>query len=374
LRRICSTEIPVYTSSSTASDNYYKACIRVGYWYYQHGDSKLAWKYFSDSLKTIVHPEFKNFIYWKCIDLKDRNDILDNLQTQMELVEGLDDSVLYILGKSYYKGVSEEPTEKKVKRGVEEYGSRGNEDLKTRANVILKQDYSKALFFLEKSAEKGNHGAQYHLGEMYHHGYGVKVDLGRARKLYDKAATGNEEYAYKVGMVYHCDGELQDFSKAIECYEKTESGYITIHLGILYLYGLGVERDLEKAIEYFKKLSYIPFNSFYLGEVYYNGPGDIQDYNKAFRLFQMVREWSPEHCRWNRTIFARYENNPEKSTTKEKYSFTLELGSVLQGEAYYYLGIMYTKGQGTPQNVREAKKYFLKAVEYGNEKAKQYLE
>jgi TPR repeat protein len=53
---------------------------------------------------------------------------------------------------------------------------------------------------------------------MYHYGYGVEVDFNMARELYDKAATGNGEYVYKVAIVYHCDGELQDISKAVECY------------------------------------------------------------------------------------------------------------------------------------------------------------
>jgi TPR repeat protein len=159
LRRICSTGAPKYNFSLTIIYYYNKACIRVGYWYYQHGDSKLAWKYFSDSLKNIFRTEAENFINCKYIDFRDRDDVLDNLQTQMELVEGLDDLVLHYLGKSYYGGIFEEPTEKKVKRYVEERESRGNEDLKTRTNVILKQDYSKALFFLEKSAEKGNRDA-----------------------------------------------------------------------------------------------------------------------------------------------------------------------------------------------------------------------
>jgi TPR repeat protein len=34
---------------------------------------------------------------------------------------------------------------------------------------------------------------------------------------------------------------------------------------------------------------------------------------------------------------------------------------------------MYTRGQGTTKNEQEAEKCFLKAVEYGNEQAKEYI-
>jgi TPR repeat protein len=359
LRSIYSTGVPTQIRSEATINSYNKACTRVGYWYYQHGDSKLAWKYFSDSLKNRTYAEAEDFINCKCIDPKDVNNILDNLQTQMELVEGLDGYVLYILGRNYCEGVPEEPTEKKVKRGTEEHGSRGNEDLKTRANVILKQNCSKALFFFEKAAEKGYYGAQYNLGEMYHYGFGVKVDLGRARELYDKAATGNEKYANIIGMLYHCEGELHDISKAVECYEKSGKCVDPIIPGIRYLFGTGVQKDYKKAIEILTSHPQGIHSLFYLGFAYYNGPDDIRDYRRAFRLFQKVVELDPFDR--HKMIFGRFKNNSKCETLNEEYSFTIEPDSVFQGEAYYYLGIMYTKGQGTTQNKREAKKCFSKS-------------
>jgi oligoendopeptidase F len=93
--------------SPTTRYNYNKACTRVGYWYYQHGDSKLVWKYFSDFFENRGVTGVEEVIKLKYINITDINDILDNLQTQMELVDGLNASVLYYLGKNYYKGVSE---------------------------------------------------------------------------------------------------------------------------------------------------------------------------------------------------------------------------------------------------------------------------
>jgi TPR repeat protein len=168
---------------------------------------------------------------------------------------------------------------------------------------------------------------------MYHHGYGVEVDFRIARELYDEAATVDREYAYKVGMVYHCDGELQDISKAVKCYEKAGSDSAAKELGILFLYGTGVEKVFKKAIECFKKPGHIPVKSFYLGKAYYNGPDGFQDYNKAFQLFQSVKEWYWRQHSQSWSIFARYKNNPESSTTKEKYSFTMEPIGVFQGVA-----------------------------------------
>jgi TPR repeat protein len=285
LRHICSIELPEGSLNGINTDSYHMASIKLGYWHYQHGDSKLAWMYFSGSFIYRLITRSTGIIKFKYINPKDINDILDNLKTQMELVEDLDDRVLYILGKSYYKGVFEEPTEKKVKRGTEEHGSRGNEDLNTRRNVVLKQDYTKALFFLEKSAEKDNYDAQYLLGNMYHHGYGVEVDFRMVQEWYDKAATGNRDHAYKVGMVYHCDRGLQDVSKAIECYEMLRCYPNHIAFGFRYLYGTGVEKDYKKATEILTThYEGIP-QLFYLGFSCYNGPSDIRDYRRAFQLF-----------------------------------------------------------------------------------------
>lgn len=80
-------------------------------------------------------------------------------------------------------------------------------------------DYEKAIYWFERSAAKQNPSAMINLGEMLLSGKGVPVDYERARGLFeDAAAIGRSEIAYK-------------------------------YLSKIYLYGLGVERDRQKALD-----------------------------------------------------------------------------------------------------------------------------
>ncbi|KAI8879832.1 HCP-like protein [Backusella circina FSU 941] len=363
LECICSLGPHDFRRPHIASYNYHCACQRLGYWYYQQLDFRRAWKYFSKSIsKSSIFSE-PSVLESKYISSDHKNEILNTLQMQIELVDSLDGKVLCYLGKGYYWGVFKKPMENKFL---------GSEKVKNKTNTILKQDYPKAFFFLEKAAKKGNTQAQYYVGTMYHHGYGVETDFGKAQEWYDKASTDTQEYALKVGMVYHCDGEFQDFSKALRIYEEAGVNHAGLVIGMLYQYGTGVEKNYKKAKKYFKKKNGGLLQSFYLGVLYYDGPDDIQDYKRAFRFFQKeIEHRLNDDCR---SIFARCKNDSEHVKTGENYSFTLETRSVFQGEAYYYLGIMYKNGQGTAQNELEAKKCFFKAIEYGNKQAKQYIE
>jgi TPR repeat protein len=50
-------------------------------------------------------------------------------------------------------------------------------------------DYSTALKEWQPLAEQGDANAQYNLGKLYYHGWGVPQDYGQARDWYRKAAA-----------------------------------------------------------------------------------------------------------------------------------------------------------------------------------------
>ena len=55
-----------------------------------------------------------------------------------------------------------------------------------------------------KAAKVGDMDGQYHVGEMYHEGEGVKASKRRAGRWFLKAAQqGRKEAQYNVAMMYH---------------------------------------------------------------------------------------------------------------------------------------------------------------------------
>jgi TPR repeat protein len=57
------------------------------------------------------------------------------------------------------------------------------------------QDYSEALIWYEKAAEKGYGSAMCNIGQLYRQGFGVPVDKVKAEEWYRKAIIAGHDHA-----------------------------------------------------------------------------------------------------------------------------------------------------------------------------------
>lgn len=62
----------------------------------------------------------------------------------------------------------------------------------------MKKDFSKALNFIEKSAELGHSGACYDMGKFYLEGRGVKKNVEKAKFYLEKASLSNNKRATEL--------------------------------------------------------------------------------------------------------------------------------------------------------------------------------
>jgi TPR repeat protein len=74
--------------------------------------------------------------------------------------------------------------------------------------LYVKQDFGKALDWLEKAVENGNADALQQIGNMYFNGQGVQKDYAMAAQYFQQAADLNNGYAlrflanmYEVGLL-----------------------------------------------------------------------------------------------------------------------------------------------------------------------------
>ena len=63
-------------------------------------------------------------------------------------------------------------------------------------------DYSNAFELLVPLAQSGNPKAQCNLANLYHFGWGVKVDADKAIELYHRVAQQNISEEYLSGLAY----------------------------------------------------------------------------------------------------------------------------------------------------------------------------
>jgi TPR repeat protein len=117
-------------------------------------------------------------------------------------------------------------------------------------------DYATALLLVRPLADQGNAGAQFKLGNMYHHGEGVPQDYAAALDWYRKAADkGEVEAQLQLGTMYFLgEGVPRDFAAAVSWYRKAaDQGnvYGQYDLGKMYADGQGVPQDFVTAHMWF---------------------------------------------------------------------------------------------------------------------------
>lgn len=109
------------------------------------------------------------------------------------------------------------------------------------------------VFFLEKAARQGDGWSQNNLAEYYLRGIYVPIDIEKAINLYLMAAKNLVCEAYlNLGQLYYEGRHIKRddiesakwFSYAAEC-EDPRGEY---RLGLMYLDGSGVEKDVKTAL------------------------------------------------------------------------------------------------------------------------------
>eukprot|EP00613_Pedinella_sp_CCMP2098_P019042 CAMPEP_0171753184 /NCGR_PEP_ID=MMETSP0991-20121206/43068_1 /TAXON_ID=483369 /ORGANISM="non described non described, Strain CCMP2098" /LENGTH=418 /DNA_ID=CAMNT_0012354725 /DNA_START=365 /DNA_END=1621 /DNA_ORIENTATION=+ len=182
--------------------------------------------------------------------------------------------------------------------------------------IGFQKDYKKALDFALKAAENGDLRGQSALAWMHMYGNGkadVVKDWAVAAKWFGKMA---------------CNGPQDELGTRLGQQPLTSMYILGV---ILQEGGHGLDRDLETAVSWFKKVAETkdyPQVQFWLGECYYLGRGVPKDLSAA-------RSWYV------------------KGATKEDVC------------AQYELGRMMLKGEGGPQRYLEGAALVGKAAERG---------
>lgn len=156
----------------------------------------------------------------------------------------------------------------------------------------VEQNYEHAMRLFSCVLDKGAASqekviAQKFLADGYRIGLGVSKNIERARALY--VPIQKENIAAKHGLAL-CLLEKGDYPEALvalsvcAAQEFSPSQY---WMGVLYYDGIGVKRNIERAVDYFRKSAcqgHAPAWHF-LGVLFYRGGPLKQDREKAYKCF-----------------------------------------------------------------------------------------
>ena len=157
-------------------------------------------------------------------------------------------------------------------------------------------DYQAALKIWQPLAERGHARAQYDLGVMYDHGWGVGQDYGEAMEWYRKSAEQHyPEAQFAVGRYYSPKSFHMDEAEAAKWFRMAaEQGYAEAEgaLGFRYERGEGVKMDCSEAVKWDTKAADQgdPLAEYSLGNLYDHGKCVPQDYSKAEKLYRASAE------------------------------------------------------------------------------------
>ncbi|GFO10238.1 sel-1-like protein 1 [Plakobranchus ocellatus] len=170
------------------------------------------------------------------------------------------------------------------------------ENVGTNNSPMLDDDLLQYYHFL---ADKGDQQAQVVLGTLYYQGgKGVQINHEQAYHYFSTAAESGSGHALGYLGKMHSEGSpfiMQSNQTAFEYFKKSSEKKNHIGqagLGMMYLNGLGVEKDVTKAFRYFSLASDQGSvdGQLQLGIMYFSGNGVRTDYKLAVKYFTMASQ------------------------------------------------------------------------------------
>ena len=117
------------------------------------------------------------------------------------------------------------------------------------------EDIQKGFQLIKKAAKQKHPVALENLGVLYKYGRGCKLNYNKARRAFKKASKlGNHKATYSLGYLYlkGLGNTKQDYKKAVKWFEKSEYPMANHWLGICYLKGYGVPKNITRANDLLK--------------------------------------------------------------------------------------------------------------------------
>lgn len=145
----------------------------------------------------------------------------------------------------------------------------------------------------------------------------------------------------------------------------------------LYLDGLGVDRNVEKAFEMLRLLVKKQAGyetSIRLVDCYYMGYGVDVDMNKAFNYFNELVNDKYKYA-YNYLGLCYLNGYGVEKDTAFAYELFKQANKLNQTSATLYnIGLCYEKGYGVDMDINQALEYYQQSSNLGGEKAKKKLE
>ena len=236
------------------------------------------------------------------------------------------------------------------------------------------RNYIVAENYLLKSIEDNNPRAMNDLGVVYE----KQGEYEEAYKYYLSASElGHNTSFYNIGLFY-LNGTVvkKDVNKAIECFEKSAKlGYSKGYeeLAQMYEYGIGVKPNLPKAINYLKKGVKLEQKSTlticdcsrFLAYHYNQAIGVKCNFKKAVKLWEFGAKKKDLNSIFNLAICYMYGEGVKKDLSKALETLVNLAVKNNYKEAIKTIADIYEEGEFCPIDLKESGRWLMKAAGRG---------
>lgn len=250
----------------------------------------------------------------------------------------------------------------------------------------VKQDYKEALQWWARAAKQGEVKAIGNMGLCYQKGHGIEQDSLKAFQLYAKSIK---------------DGNKALFEQKIKLAENNDV-FASVLVGYCYQKGVGVKKDANKMIGYFKKaatlnsvdaqrelaLCYLNAQhpeeaiawfkrgaengdlpcTFYCGKLLYEGKGIRQDKQQGAIYYLKAAEAGFPQAQYE--VASCYASGEGLMKNLEQAAIWYQKAACNNvSNAQWKLALCYVNGEGVERNYDEAINWFSEALPKGHTRA-----
>lgn len=236
------------------------------------------------------------------------------------------------------------------------------------------RDAENACLWYEAAADRDSNEACFLLGEHYESGEGVERNMKQAVEYFERAAKNGYAAAQsKLGYIYKTDKEFLNPERSLYWNNKAASGgdmQALCNLGLSYEFGVGVEKDEEKAFNLYKQSAALGYDRgmYNLAYCYMRGSGTAEDHAAAAKYFERAAGKGHVNAMYNMGVMYLNGDGVAKDAKKatEWFYRAAQNNNI---ESLFYLGYCYMNGLGVNKNPVMAVRYFVKASAGGDTEA-----
>lgn len=235
--------------------------------------------------------------------------------------------------------------------------------------LLVTKSISRAYSLFLLAAEKGDPAAQYTVSMEYFRGKFLVKNPATALEWLTRSAENGYGPAYRVlGGIYANGsyGIARDNIKAGKwlALAKDQNKATALDVAEMYLEGRGVNRDIDRAVEYYKELAdaYVAEAHLKLGQIYSHGAPLTPDYGLAEEHLVMAEALGSAEAAYHLGLMRLngQGGRADRVAAQDLFQLAADSGYVF---ANYYLGLLAYNGPGGARNLNLAYEHFKAAAE-----------